>query len=86
MFFSALNIFALKFILQNQLSFSKLRIFQHLFSKLTKSTDKMNFMMCYQLIWNHCLVIQGGTAIRGGQRFTNFYCTSFKTNIYVDTE
>ena len=30
--------------------------------------------------------IQGGTAIRGGQRFANFYCTSFKTNICVDTE
>ena len=23
---------------------------------------------------------------RGGQRFANFYCTSFKTNICVDTE
>ena len=30
--------------------------------------------------------LQGGTAIRGGQRFTSFYCTSFKTNICVDTE
>ena len=30
--------------------------------------------------------VQGGTAIRGGQRFANFYCTSFKTNICVDTE
>ena len=28
----------------------------------------------------------GGTVIHGGQRFANFYCTSFKTNICVDTE
>ena len=30
--------------------------------------------------------LQGGTAIRGGQRFADFYCTSIKTNICVDTE
>ena len=28
--------------------------------------------------------ITGGAAIRGGQQFANFYCTSFKTNIYVE--
>ena len=32
------------------------------------------------------VTVQGGTAIRGGQRFANFYCTSFKTNTCVDTE
>ena len=32
---------------------------------------------------NESRIIQGGTAIRGGQRFANFYCTSFKTNISV---
>ena len=30
--------------------------------------------------------IQEGTAFRSGQRFANFYCTSFKTNMYSDTE
>ena len=28
----------------------------------------------------------GGTAIRGGQQFADFYCTSIKTYICVDTE
>ena len=30
--------------------------------------------------------IQEGTAFHSGQRFANFFCTSFKTNIYRDTE
>ena len=28
----------------------------------------------------------GGGGWGGGQQFANFYCTSFKTNIYADTE
>ena len=34
------------------------------------------------IIWG----LQEGTAFRSGQHFVNFYCTSFKTNIYRDTE
>ena len=32
------------------------------------------------------LTIQEGTAFHSGQCSANFYCTSFKTNIYHDTE
>ena len=31
------------------------------------------------------MYVKEGTAFRSGQRYTNFYCTSFKTNIYGDS-
>ena len=38
----------------------------------------------YKCIIN--ITYTGGTPFRRGQHFDHFYCTSFKTNIYHDTE
>ena len=44
---------------------------------------------CQRSMLSECfcyILLQEGTAYSSGLQFANFYCTSFKTNIYCDTE
>ena len=65
-----------------------LKSFKDLSSNILKSVSPRLLPKVFVQMFHSDIIILsiGGAAIRGGQRFASFYCTSFKTNICVDTE